>query len=98
MTSVTNKVSMLNSNLVQEDPQDAVQLARTLRRIKRRLLLEQCGVALPYALQSRPQPLHRSPSQDSAESTFRVALSKSGTSMERLAVSSEVSSAAPCVE
>ena len=41
-------------NLGSQGPQDPVHLARTLRRIKRRLLLEQCGVALPESLQSVP--------------------------------------------
>ena len=46
----TYNTSTSNPSLAQDDPQDSVQLARTLRRIKRRLLLEQCGVSLPYAL------------------------------------------------
>mmetsp|Transcript_13925 Transcript_13925/g.39094 ORF Transcript_13925/g.39094 Transcript_13925/m.39094 type:complete len:106 (+) Transcript_13925:96-413(+) len=87
----------------QQDPEDPVQLARTLRRIKRRLLLEQCGVALPHALQSRPKALHRSSSQDSADttdSTFRVAMSKTiqNASRRTLGSSSELTPAAPCVE
>eukprot|EP00536_Pseudo-nitzschia_multiseries_P008627 jgi/Psemu1/287926/fgenesh1_pg.222_\ len=98
----------------EDDPQDPAQLARTLRRIKRRLLLEQCGVALPYALQSRPKALQRSTSQDSADtsdSTFRVvAMSKTveveveAPAVSRVTVGASSSShqellpAAPCVE
>mmetsp|Transcript_20119 Transcript_20119/g.50061 ORF Transcript_20119/g.50061 Transcript_20119/m.50061 type:complete len:108 (-) Transcript_20119:545-868(-) len=40
-------------------PQDPVHLARTLRRIKRRLLLEQCGAPLPRTLQNTPRRLAR---------------------------------------
>ena len=101
MTSVASKSKMMNSNLAQQDPESPAQLARTLRRIKRRLLLEQCGVALPSALLSRPEALYRSSSQDSTDttdSTFRIAMSKIATSMDRISVSSELSPAAPCVE
>lgn len=103
MTSAATNAKMIDSKLVQQDPQDAVQLTKTLRRIKRRLLLEQCGVALPYALQNRPQALYRSASQDSADtsdSTFRVAMGmgKIETSIERAAVSSGLAPASPSVE
>jgi len=92
MTSI-NTSNLSNSSLAQQDPQDPAQLARTLRRIKRRLLLEQCGVSLPYALQSTPQVLLRR-----ENSTIGVGMSKNNFSMERVQVESDVSPASPSME
>ena len=53
MMSINTKSSFdraANSSCQDEQQQDLVQLARGLRRIKRRLLLEHAGVALPQAL------------------------------------------------
>jgi len=58
MTSI-NAMKAPRQSLEQQDSQNPADLARTLRRIKRRLLLQQCGVSLPYALQSTPQVLIR---------------------------------------
>lgn len=50
MMSIQLKGSFDQSNDHQQQPQDLVQLARELRRIKRRLLLEHAGVPLPASL------------------------------------------------
>lgn len=92
MTSI-NTSNLSNSSLAQQDPEDPAQLARTLRRIKRRLLLEQCGVSLPYALQSSPRALLRR-----ENSTIGVGMSKTIFSMERVQVESDVSPASPSME
>jgi len=89
---------MSNPSLAEPDPQDPAHLARTLRRIKRRLLLEQCGISLPYALQSTPQVLFRPSSQDSAECTIGVGMSKIRPFMGRVPVAAEVSPATPSME
>lgn len=91
---------MLNESMTQES-QDPAHLARTLRRIKRRLLLEQCGVSLPYALQNRPQALQRSSSHDSgdtSDSTMRVAITKFQTSVVHIPSSSEEHLTEPSME
>jgi len=73
-------VSPDNVQQQQRQQQDIVQLARKLRRIKRRLLLEQCGVSVPpYALQSIPHAIVRSSSTDSSDSTIEVGVSKTTT-------------------
>eukprot|EP00535_Pseudo-nitzschia_heimii_P012982 CAMPEP_0197198948 /NCGR_PEP_ID=MMETSP1423-20130617/33634_1 /TAXON_ID=476441 /ORGANISM="Pseudo-nitzschia heimii, Strain UNC1101" /LENGTH=97 /DNA_ID=CAMNT_0042652795 /DNA_START=39 /DNA_END=332 /DNA_ORIENTATION=+ len=84
-----NTSNLPNSSLTNQEHQDAVQLARTLRRIKRRLLLEQCGISLPYALQSSPQVLLRPERRDSTDSTIGARMIKYQTSMERRPVESE---------
>jgi hypothetical protein len=54
MMSIQNKGSF--DRAMSNDQQDLVQLARGLRRIKRRLLLEHAGVALPATLvESKPK-------------------------------------------
>lgn len=50
---ITQETSIIN-NMASINSQDPVHLARTLRRIKRRLLLEQCGAPLPQRLQNTP--------------------------------------------
>ncbi|OEU17663.1 hypothetical protein FRACYDRAFT_268769 [Fragilariopsis cylindrus CCMP1102] len=84
---------------------DITNLARNLRRIKRRLLLEQCGVPLPYALQSVPQAIVRTSSTDSSCSTIGIGVSKTGSpsfskQLRRLSTTSEseISTALPSVE
>ena len=87
--TIINTSKPPNSSLTNQDSQDAVQLARTLRRIKRRLLLEQCGVSLPYALQSTPQVLLRPERRDSSDSTIGVRMLKGQSSIGRGLVESE---------
>jgi hypothetical protein len=84
---------------------DITHLARNLRRIKRRLLLEQCGVPLPYALQCAPQAISRTSSTDSSYSTIGVGASKTGSRsfsehLRRVSTTSEseISTALPSVE
>lgn len=97
MTSI-NSSKLSNPSLAQQDPHDPVQIARTLRRIKRRLLLEQCGVALPYALQSTPQVLFCPDSQKSVDCTMGVGMGKIRYSMVRVPALSQVSQASPSTE
>jgi hypothetical protein len=55
MMSIQNKGSF-DRAMTNEQQQDLGQLARELRRIKRRLLLEHAGVALPASLmESKPK-------------------------------------------
>mmetsp|Transcript_10831 Transcript_10831/g.17339 ORF Transcript_10831/g.17339 Transcript_10831/m.17339 type:complete len:108 (+) Transcript_10831:2498-2821(+) len=49
MPTIDSKASFEHPNS-QDDQQDMVQLARGLRRLKRRLLLEHAGVSLPSSL------------------------------------------------
>mmetsp|Transcript_10086 Transcript_10086/g.21133 ORF Transcript_10086/g.21133 Transcript_10086/m.21133 type:complete len:100 (+) Transcript_10086:131-430(+) len=96
----TKKTNTPNASVAQQNPQDRVQLSRTLHRIKRRLLLEQCGASLPYALQSTPQVLLRSSSQDSSDCIVGIGMSKmKSSSVGRVPpVVMEAISASPSVE
>ena len=97
MTTISTS-NLSGSSLAHQDSQDPVHLARTLRRIKRRLLLEQCGVSLPCVLQSTPQVLIRPERRDSSESMIGVRMIKSHSSTGKVPEESEVSPTSPSTE